>query len=96
MNSSFMSHQQRRHMELGPLFKVSSEKPKKRGSLALTGLVVQHVIHYTTAFLYLCLMDSYNYQLMKLTIFKNAEGYLKKYHQVFSSLEPKAPGEPIV
>ena len=35
---------------MGPRFKVSSERPKKRGiDLATPGLVVQRVIHYITA-----------------------------------------------
>ena len=46
----FMSHQQLGHMETGPRFQVSSERPEKRGiNLAIPGLVVQNVIHYTTA-----------------------------------------------
>ena len=36
-------------MEMGPLFKVSSERTKKQGiNLSILGLVVQHVIHYIT------------------------------------------------
>ena len=42
--------EQRGHTETGPRFKVSSERPEKRGiDLATPGLVVQRVIHYTTA-----------------------------------------------
>ena len=49
MNSGLTSHQQRGHTETGPRFKVSSERPEKRGiDLATPGLVVQRVIHYTT------------------------------------------------
>ena len=37
-------------METRPRFKVSSERPEKQGiDLAIPGLVVLHVIHYTTA-----------------------------------------------
>ena len=50
MNSGLTSHQQRGHMETGPQFKVSSERPEKRGiDLATPGLVVWSVIHYATA-----------------------------------------------
>ena len=50
MNSGLTSHQQRGHTETGPRFKVSSERPEKQGiDLATPGLVVQCVIHYTTA-----------------------------------------------
>ena len=50
MNSGLTSHQQRGHTETGPRFKVSSERPEKRGiDLVTPGLVVQRVIHYTTA-----------------------------------------------
>ena len=50
MNSGLTSHQQRGHTETGPRFKVSSERPEKRGiDLATPGLVVQRVVHYTTA-----------------------------------------------
>ena len=50
VNSGLTSHQQRGHTETGPPFKVSSERPEKRGiDLATPGLVVQRVIHYTTA-----------------------------------------------
>ena len=31
MNSGLTSHQQRGHTETGPWFKVSSERPEKRG-----------------------------------------------------------------
>ena len=42
--------QQHGHMELGPGLKVSSERLEKRGvDLAIPGLVVWLVIHYTTA-----------------------------------------------
>ena len=41
MNSGLTSHQQRGHMEMGPRFKVSSERPEKQGiDLAIPGLVV--------------------------------------------------------
>ena len=41
---------QRGHPETGPRFTVSSERPEKRGiDLAIPGLVVWRVIHYTTA-----------------------------------------------
>ena len=41
VNSSLTSHQQRGHTETGPRFKVSSERPEKRGiDLAIPGLVV--------------------------------------------------------
>ena len=44
------SHQQRGHTETGPWLKVSSERLEKLGiDLATPELVVQHVIHYTTA-----------------------------------------------
>ena len=50
MNSSLTSHQQRGHTETGPRFKVSSERLEKQGvDLAIPGLAVQRVIHYTTA-----------------------------------------------
>ena len=50
MNPGLTSHQQRGHTETGPRFKVSSERPEKRGiDLATPGLVVQRVIHYNTA-----------------------------------------------
>ena len=36
-------------METGPRLKVSSERPEKRAiDLAMPGLVVSRVIHYTT------------------------------------------------
>ena len=42
MNSGLMSHQQRGHTETGPRFKVSSERPEKRGiDFATPGLVVK-------------------------------------------------------
>ena len=42
MNSGLTPHQQRGHTETGPRFKVSSERPEKRGiDLATPGLVVQ-------------------------------------------------------
>ena len=45
-----MSRQQRGHTETGPRFKVSSERPEKRGmKLAIPGLVVWRIIHYSTA-----------------------------------------------
>ena len=51
-----MSHQQLDLMESEPRFKVSSERPEKRGGgggggvdLATAGLIVQRVIRYTTA-----------------------------------------------
>ena len=41
MNSGLMSHQQQGHMEMGPRFKVSSERPKEPGiDLAIPGQVV--------------------------------------------------------
>ena len=41
MNSCITSHQQRGHTETGPRFKVSSERPEKRGiDLAIPGLVI--------------------------------------------------------
>ena len=41
VNSGLTSHQQRGHTETGPRFKVSSERPEKRGiDLAIPGLVV--------------------------------------------------------
>ena len=44
------THQQGGHTEKGPRFKVSSERPEKRGiDLAIPGLVVQRVIHNTAA-----------------------------------------------
>ena len=47
--SGLTAHQQQCHTDLGPRFKVSSEKPEERGiDLVITGLVVQRVIHYTT------------------------------------------------
>ena len=50
MNSGLTSHQQRSHMETGPQFKVSSERPEKRGiDHAIPGLIVQLVIHSTSA-----------------------------------------------
>ena len=49
MNLGVISQQQQGHMEIGPRFKVSSERQNKRGiDLAIPGLVVWHVIHYTT------------------------------------------------
>ena len=50
MPSGLTSRQQRDHMETGPRFKVSSERPEKRGiDLAIPGFVVWRVIHYNTA-----------------------------------------------
>ena len=53
MNSGLTSHQQRGHTETGPRFKVSSERPEKRGiDLALTlycGYLVK-VFAISTAF----------------------------------------------
>ena len=49
MNSGLTSHQQRGHTETGPRFKVSSERPKRRIDHAIPGLIVQLVIHSTTA-----------------------------------------------
>ena len=50
VNSGLTSHQQRGHTETGHRFKVSSERPENRGiDLAIPGLVVFRVIHYTTA-----------------------------------------------
>ena len=49
MNSGLMPHQQQDHTEMGPWLKVSSKRPEKRGiNLAIPGLVVWRVIHYTT------------------------------------------------
>ena len=46
MNSGLTSHQQRGHTETGPRFKVSSERPEKRGiDLATPGLVTFSVEH---------------------------------------------------
>ena len=50
VNSGLTSHQQRGHTETGARFKVSSERPKKRGiDLAIPELVIERVIHCTTA-----------------------------------------------
>ena len=50
MNLVITSHQQLGHTETGSRFKVSSERPEKRGiDLAIPGLLVQLVIHYATA-----------------------------------------------
>ena len=50
MNPGLASHQQRGHRETGPRFKVSSERPKKREiDHTIPGLIVQLVIHSTTA-----------------------------------------------
>ena len=50
MNSGLTSNQQRGHTVTGPRFKISSEKPEKRGiDHAIPGLIVQLVIHFTTA-----------------------------------------------
>ena len=50
MNSDLTSHQRRGHTETGPRFKVSSERPEKRGiDHTIPGLIVQLVIHSTTA-----------------------------------------------
>ena len=41
VNSGLAPHQQQGHTEMGPRFKVSSERPEKRGiDLAIPGLVV--------------------------------------------------------
>ena len=49
MNSGLTSHKQRGHTETGPRFKISSERPEKREiDHAITGLIVQLVIHSTT------------------------------------------------
>ena len=50
MNSGLMSHQQQGHiMEMGPRFKVSSERPQKGWiDLVIPELVVKLVIHFTT------------------------------------------------
>ena len=49
MNSGLTSHQQRGHTETGPRFKVSSERPEKRGiDLAIPGLVVGTDIYEQT------------------------------------------------
>ena len=43
MNSGLTSHQQRGHTETGPRFKVSSERPEKRGiDLATPGSVLEY------------------------------------------------------
>ena len=48
MKSGLTSHHQQGHTETGPLFKVLSEGPEKRGiDLATPGLVAQRVISYT-------------------------------------------------
>ena len=40
-NSGLKSHQQQGHMEMGPQFKVTSERQDKRGiNVAIPGLVV--------------------------------------------------------
>ena len=50
MNPGLLSHQQQGHTETGPRFKVSSKRPEKRGIYrAIPGLIVQLVIHSTTA-----------------------------------------------
>ena len=50
MNSGLRSHQQCGHTEIGPRFKVLSERREKQGiDLAILGLVVKRVIHYTSA-----------------------------------------------
>ena len=52
MNSDFTSHQQPGHTETGPGFKISYERPEKRGiDPASSKLVVQRVNHFTTPFL---------------------------------------------
>ena len=49
MNSGFTSHRQLGHTETGSRFKVSSERPEKRGiKFAIPGLIVLRVIYYTT------------------------------------------------
>ena len=49
MTLGLTSHEQRGHMETGPRFKLSSQRLEKQGvDLAIPGLVVYHVIHYTT------------------------------------------------
>ena len=41
MTLGLTSHQQRGHKEMGPRFKVSSERPEKQGNgLAIPGLIV--------------------------------------------------------
>ena len=50
VNSGLTSHQQEGYMETEPWFKVSYQRLKKWGiDLAIPGLVVYPVIHYTTA-----------------------------------------------
>ena len=50
LKSGLTSNQQRGLTETGPRFKVSSERPEKRGiDLAIPGLVVKRIFHYTTA-----------------------------------------------
>ena len=49
MNSGFTFHQQRGHAETRPRFKFSIKRPENRGiDLAILGLVVKRVLHYTT------------------------------------------------
>ena len=50
MSSGLTSHHQLGCTETGPWFNVLSERPEKRGiDLTIPGLIVQRVIHYTTA-----------------------------------------------
>ena len=49
VNSGLTSHQQRGHTETGPRFKVSSERPEKRGiDHAFPGMIVQ-LVNYSIA-----------------------------------------------
>ena len=48
MNLDLMSHRQRAHTEMGPRFKVPSERLEKWGiDLGIPVLIVHCVIHYT-------------------------------------------------
>ena len=50
MNTGLTFQQQRGHTETGPRLKVSSESPEKQGmDPTIRGLIVQLVIHSTTA-----------------------------------------------
>ena len=60
MNSGLTSHQQRGHTETGPRFKVSSERPEKRGiDLATPGLELAcYSLHHRRSFAILSPVDS--------------------------------------
>ena len=46
MNMGLMSHQQQCHDDVGPLFKVSSERPDKwESDLVISGLIPLHHLH---------------------------------------------------